>query len=80
MRANFSSGIAPVWLKSKRSRSGVTSEPAWRTCWPSSLRSTACRICVAEWLSMVLLPMTWIDREMDFVADLNAAFFYFAMV
>jgi hypothetical protein len=34
--------------KSKRSRSGATSEPFWVTWVPSTLRSAACSRCVAE--------------------------------
>ena len=36
--------------KSKRSRSGATSEPFWVTCVPSTWRSAQWRRCVAEWL------------------------------
>ena len=40
-------------VKSKRSLSGPTYEPAWRTWSPSSRRSAACRRCVAVWLRIV---------------------------
>ena len=39
--------------KSKRSRSGATSEPACLTCGPSTCRSAACSRCVAVWLRRV---------------------------
>jgi len=45
---NAASSTGPAWLKSKRSRSGVTSDPACFTCSPSRRRSAAWRRCVAE--------------------------------
>src|SRR6185312_16182152 len=39
--------------KSKRRRSGATSEPFWVTWVPSTSRSAACSRCVAEWLSTI---------------------------
>ncbi|MFO1125029.1 MAG: hypothetical protein U1E25_06945 [Methylocystis sp.] len=36
------------WVKSKRSRSGATSDPFCATWSPSTWRSASCRICVAE--------------------------------
>jgi hypothetical protein len=39
--------------KSKRRRSGATSEPFCVTCSPSTLRSAACSRCVAEWFSTI---------------------------
>ena len=39
------------WLKSKRSRSGATSEPFCVTCGPSRRRSASCSRWVAEWLA-----------------------------
>ena len=36
--------------KSKRSRSGATSEPFCATCLPSTSRSASCSRCVAEWI------------------------------
>ena len=42
-----------VCEKSKRSRSGATSEPRCTTCLPSAWRSAACSKCVAEWFSTV---------------------------
>src|ERR671924_196581 len=49
-----SSGVS-AWgcVKSKRSLSGRTAEPAWRTCSPSTSRSARCRRCVAVWLVIV---------------------------
>src|SRR5216683_7942838 len=44
-----SSEIGLVWLMSKRSRSGATSEPFWVTCSPRWRRSASCSRCVAEW-------------------------------
>ena len=41
------------WVKSKRSRSGATSEPAWRTCGPRTSRSAAWTRCVAVWLARI---------------------------
>ena len=49
-----SSGLSAwPWVKSKRSLSGRTAEPAWRTWVPSRSRSAACRRCVAVWLRIV---------------------------
>ena len=49
-----SSGLSDwPWVKSKRSLSGRTAEPAWRTWVPSRSRSAACRRCVAVWLRIV---------------------------
>jgi hypothetical protein len=48
MRASAASSIGDGWLKSKRKRSGATIEPAWRTCSPSTRRSTPCRMWVTE--------------------------------
>ena len=42
-----------VCVKSKRSLSGPTYEPAWRTWSPSRARSAACSRCVAVWLHAV---------------------------
>ena len=39
------------WLKSKRSRSGATSEPFCVTCSPRRRRSASCSRWVAEWLA-----------------------------
>ena len=39
--------------KSKRSRSGPTNEPCWRTWSPKTVRSPACRRWVAVWLRRV---------------------------
>ena len=54
--ARSSSGVIG-WKceKSKRRRSGATSEPFCCTCAPSTLRSAACSRCVAEWLGMMAL-------------------------
>ncbi len=47
--AAISSGLTALrWLKSKRSRSGATSEPFWVTCGPRWRLSAACNRCVAE--------------------------------
>ena len=52
--AAISSGvIGLVCEKSKRSRSGATSEPFCATCVPSTWRSASCRRWVAEWLARV---------------------------
>src|SRR5918999_271104 len=51
--ANSSSERRSPWVKSKRSLSGPTYEPAWRTCVPSRSRNAACRRCVAVWLRIV---------------------------
>ena len=52
-RAAASGVTAAKCEKSKRSRSGATSEPFCVTWSPSTLRSAACSRCVAEWLSAV---------------------------
>ena len=47
----FSSSVSgAVCEKSKRRRSGATSEPFWVTWVPRTWRSAQCRRCVAEWL------------------------------
>ena len=47
----FSSSVSGAQCeKSKRSRSGATSEPFCVTCVPSTWRSAQCSRCVAEWL------------------------------
>ncbi len=47
MRAIASAGIADGCTKSKRSRSGATSDPACLTCGPRTCRSAAWSRCVA---------------------------------
>ena len=50
--ARMSSDVSAFgWLKSKRSRSGATSEPFCVTCVPSRRRSASCSRWVAEWLA-----------------------------
>ena len=49
--------------KSKRSRSGATSEPFCATCVPSVSRSAAWRRCVAEWLARIALRRRAVDLE-----------------
>ena len=51
-----------VWEKSKRSRSGATSEPFCATCVPSTCRSASCRRWVAEWLARVAVRRAWSTR------------------
>ena len=53
---------ASKWLKSKRSRSGATSEPACFTCVPSTSRSAQCRTCVAVWLRRMRSRRVAVDR------------------
>ena len=53
--ASASAFTGPWCVKSKRRRSGATSEPAWCTCSPSTSRSAACSRCVAVWLRSVSL-------------------------
>ena len=53
MRSSSSRVIAWKCTKSKRSRSGATSEPACLTCVPSTWRSAAWSRCVAVWLRRV---------------------------
>ena len=50
-------------VKSKRSRSGPTSDPACVTCGPSTSRSAQCRRCVPEWLRTVAARAVGVDRE-----------------
>ena len=45
--------IAEKCVKSKRSLSGVTREPACSTCVPSTTRSASCKRCVALWFLAV---------------------------
>ncbi len=52
-RARSSADSAVKCAKSKRSRSGATSEPACLTCAPSVCRSAACSRWVAVWLRRV---------------------------
>ncbi|MNY12920.1 hypothetical protein D3C86_1460260 [compost metagenome] len=50
----ISSGVmARAKVKSKRSSSGPTKEPAWLTCEPSTCLRAACRRWVAVWCRMV---------------------------
>ena len=51
--SSCSRGIGEKCTKSKRSRSGATSDPACFTCEPSTLRSAAWSRCVAVWLRRV---------------------------
>ena len=56
MSSTFSSSARVIgfgWAKSKRSRSGETSEPFCATWSPSTMRSASCRMWVAEWLARV---------------------------
>ena len=58
--------------KSKRSRSGATSEPFCATCVPSVCRSASCSRCVAEWLARMAVRLRGIDRELHRVARARA--------
>ncbi len=51
--------------KSKRSRSGATSEPFCATWVPSFVRSAAWRRCVAEWLARIAVLPCAVDCELD---------------
>ena len=55
--------------KSKRSRSGATSEPFCATWSPSVRRSASCRRWVAEWLARMARATGVIDEAVDHVAD-----------
>ncbi len=66
-------GMAAMWLKSKRRRSGATSEPAWRTCEPSRSRSTPCSRWVAEWLRRTASRRALVDLQPDTVAGRERA-------
>ena len=68
-----SADIGFVCEKSKRRRSGETSEPFCATCVPSTCRSASCRRCVAEWLARVAERRRVIDFELDGFAGLEAA-------
>ena len=61
------------WLKSKRSLSGRTAEPAWCTCLPSSSRSAACSRWVAVWLRIVACRAWWSTRASTRVPGSGAA-------
>ena len=52
-RSRSSAVSACGWVKSKRSLSGRTAEPAWRTWSPSTSWSALCRRCVAVWFAIV---------------------------
>ena len=52
-RASSSAEIGLGWAKSKRSRSGETSEPRCAMWSPSTWRSASCRMWVAEWLARI---------------------------
>ena len=56
-----STATVSAWkcAKSKRRRSGATSEPFWVTCVPSTPRRAACRRWVALWLSTIALRRSW---------------------
>ena len=65
-----SSGVTRLGMaKSKRSRSGATSEPFCATCGPSTRFSAACSRCVAEWLARVARRRSPSTRQLDRVAD-----------
>ena len=67
--ARISSGdIGRGWLKSKRSRSGATSEPFCATCWPRCRLSAACSRWVAEWARRIRSRRADVDRQLDRVA------------
>ena len=52
-RGQLVGGYGLGWAKSKRSRSGATSEPFCATWSPSTSRSASCSRCVAEWLARI---------------------------
>src|SRR5574337_697774 len=74
--AAISSGlIAFGWAKSKRSRSGATSEPFCATWSPRTSRRASCRMWVAEWLARVDDRGAETGRgDLANVADLTAGF------
>ena len=70
----FSSSVSGAPCeKSKRRRSGATSEPFWVTCAPSTWRSAQCSRCVAEWLRRMSSRRLDVDGELDGVADAQLA-------
>src|SRR5262245_27134811 len=72
MRSISSADTGASWVKSKRSRSGATSEPFWSACGPSTARSAACSRCVPEWLRTVA-PRLAIDAQLRGIARTHAA-------
>ena len=60
--------------KSKRRRSGATSEPFCATCVPSTWRSASCSRCVAEWLARVAVRRAWSTISSTASPGLNAPF------
>ncbi len=50
--------MAEKWVKSKRSRSGSTREPAWWTWSPSTVRRALSSRWVAEWARMTAARRT----------------------
>src|SRR5215217_3832346 len=58
-RRTSSSPTGFGWLKSKRRRSGATSEPFWATWSPRTWRKASCRRWVAEWLARMLARRAW---------------------
>ena len=68
--ARMSSGVSAFgWLKSKRRRSGATSEPFCVTWVPSRRRSASCSRCVAEWLARRAVRRSPSTRISSDVAD-----------
>ena len=61
------------WLKSKRMRSGATSEPFCVTCSPRRRRSAWCSRCVTEWLARKRAAPRLVDAQLDHVADAAAS-------
>ena len=72
--ATSSALIGLVCEKSKRSRSGATSEPFCATCVPSTWRNASCSRCVAEWLARVAERRAWSTTSSTASPGLNAPF------
>ena len=72
--ATSSALIGLVCEKSKRSRSGATSEPFCATWVPSTWRSASCSRCVAEWLARVAERRAWSTTSSTASPGLNAPF------
>ena len=61
------------WEKSKRSRSGATSEPFCATWSPSTWRSASCSRCVAEWLARIAPRRSSSTTSSSAIADRELA-------
>ncbi len=77
----MSSGVIPLlWLKSKRRRSGATSEPFCVTCAPSRRRSASCKQVSRRVVRAQAGAALAVDLHLDRIADLHLALGHLAEV